>query len=100
MRADRQCTGRGYFRSARGRVFAGYSEKAAAIGLYAVASGIYTHLGLPPNILGSEKVTDIALNGLEQIVGASFVVNDDPEKAADLLDARIRQKRQGLGLQP
>jgi len=28
------------------------------------------------------------------------VVNDDPEKAADLLDARIRQKRQGLGLQP
>lgn len=77
-----------------------YSEKAAAIGLYAVASGIYTHLGLPPNILGSEKVTDIALNGLEQIVGASFVVNDDPEKAADLLDARIRQKRQGLGLQP
>ena len=78
----------------------GILEKAAAIGLYAVASGIYTHLGLPPNILGSEKVTDIALNGLEQIVGASFVVNDDPEKAADLLDARIRQKRQGLGLQP
>ena len=68
--------------------------------MYAVASGIYTHLGLPPNILGSEKVSDIALNGLEEIVGASFVVNDDPEKAADLLDTRIRQKRQGLGLQP
>ncbi|MDH3393120.1 MAG: anaerobic carbon-monoxide dehydrogenase catalytic subunit, partial [Desulfobulbaceae bacterium] len=37
-----------------------YSEKAAAIGLYAVACGIYTHLGLPPNILGSKTVTDLA----------------------------------------
>ena len=75
-----------------------YSEKAAAIGLYAVASGIYTHLGLPPNILGSDVVTDLALNGLEKLVGASFVVEADPVKAADLLDQRIRAKRNGLGL--
>lgn len=77
-----------------------YSEKAAAIGLYAVASGVYTHLGHPPNILGSALVTDLALNGLEGIVGASFVVEADPVKSAELLDARIRVKRQGLGLQP
>lgn len=75
-----------------------YSEKAAAIGLYAVASGIQTHLGLPPNILGSETVTDLALNGLEDVVGATFDVEPDPIKAADLLDARIRTKRLGLGL--
>lgn len=75
-----------------------YSEKAAAIGLYAVASGVYTHLGLPPNILGSDVVTDIALNGLEGLVGASFVVEADPVKAADLLDRRIRTKRSALGL--
>ena len=75
-----------------------YSEKAAAIGLYAVASGVYTHLGLPPNILGSDVVTDIALNGLEGLVGASFVVEADPVKAADLLDQRIRAKRSALGL--
>ncbi|MGV1100607.1 anaerobic carbon-monoxide dehydrogenase catalytic subunit [Thiovibrio sp. JS02] len=76
-----------------------YSEKAAAIGMYAVASGIYTHLGLPPNILGSQAVTDLALNGLEGLVGASFVVESDPGRAAELFDARISKKRQALGLQ-
>ncbi len=75
-----------------------YSEKAAAIGLYAVASGIYTHLGLPPNILGSATVTDIAVNGLEGLVGAAFAVESDPIKAAELIDKRISDKRVGLGL--
>jgi anaerobic carbon-monoxide dehydrogenase catalytic subunit len=75
-----------------------YSEKAAAIGMYAVASGIYTHLGLPPNILGSRTVTELALHGLEELVGASFVVEPDPLKAAELLEARIVKKRQALGL--
>ena len=75
-----------------------YSEKAAAIGMYAVASGIYTHLGLPPNILGSQAVTDLALNGLESLVGASFVVEPDPTKAADLIEQRVVNKRTALGL--
>lgn len=75
-----------------------YSEKAAAIGLYAVASGIYTHLGHPPHILGSSVVTDLAVKGLEDLVGATFVIEPDPVKAADLFDARIRMKRLALGL--
>ncbi|EPR43174.1 carbon-monoxide dehydrogenase, catalytic subunit [Desulfovibrio sp. X2] len=75
-----------------------YSEKAAAIGLYAVASGVYTHLGLPPNILGSEMVTKLALEGLEDVVGASFAVEIDPVAAAGLMDARISAKRTALGL--
>ena len=75
-----------------------YSEKAAAIATYAVASGIYTHLGLPPNILGSQTVTDLVLHGLEDLVGASFVVEPDPIKAAELIDARISAKRTALGL--
>jgi anaerobic carbon-monoxide dehydrogenase catalytic subunit len=75
-----------------------YSEKAAAIGLYAVASGIYTHLGLPPYILGSKVVTNLALEGLEGVVGAVFAVEPDPFKAAELIDSRIRNKRKGLGL--
>ncbi len=77
-----------------------YSEKAAAIGMYAVASGIYTHLGLPPNILGSETVTNLAIEGLEGLVGAVFAVEPDPAKAAQLIDARIASKRKGLGLAP
>ncbi|WP_432735803.1 anaerobic carbon-monoxide dehydrogenase catalytic subunit [Maridesulfovibrio sp. FT414] len=75
-----------------------YSEKAAAIGFYAVASGIYTHLGHPPNILGSETVTNIAVSGLEELVGASFVIEPDPVKTAELFDVRIRAKRKALGL--
>ena len=75
-----------------------YSEKAAAIGTYAVASGIYTHLGLPPNILGSETVTGLAVQGLEDLVGACFAVEPDPFKAAELIDARISLKRKALGL--
>ncbi|MEA4856098.1 MAG: anaerobic carbon-monoxide dehydrogenase catalytic subunit [Solidesulfovibrio sp.] len=77
-----------------------YSEKAATIGLYAVASGIFTVLGVEPPILGSKLVTDLAVSGLEGVVGASFAVEGDPVKAADLIDARIRTKRQALGLKP
>jgi carbon-monoxide dehydrogenase catalytic subunit len=75
-----------------------YSEKAAAIGLYAVASGITTHLGLPPMILGSPAVAGLAVEGLKKVVGASFIVEPDPVKAAALLDAHIASKRAALGL--
>jgi carbon-monoxide dehydrogenase catalytic subunit len=77
-----------------------YSEKAAAIGLYAVASGITTHLGLPPLILGSPMVTDLAVSGLDDVVGARFIVEADPVKAGQLLDGHISAKRLALGLQP
>ena len=75
-----------------------YSEKAAAIGTYCVASGIYTHLGHPPNITGSELVTNLALEGLDSLLGACFGIEPDPFKAAELIDKRIRQKRKALGL--
>lgn len=77
-----------------------YSEKAATIGLYAVASGIFTVLGVNPPILGSKTVTDLAVSGLEGVIGATFAVEPDPVKAADLIDARIRAKRLALGLTP
>ena len=77
-----------------------YSEKAAAIGLYAVASGIFTVLGVVPPILGSKAVTGLAVKGLEDVFGATFAVEGDPLKAAELIDARIRAKRLALGLTP
>ena len=77
-----------------------YSEKAVAIGLYCVASGIPVQLGTPPQITGSKVVTDLALHGLEELVGASFLVEPDPEKAAEIMDERIKEKRIKLGLQP
>ena len=76
-----------------------YSEKAATIGTYAVASGIYTHLGHPPNITGSPVITNLALGGLDDLVGACFGIEPDPFKAAELIDERIKAKRKGLGLE-
>ena len=77
-----------------------YSEKAAAIGVYCVASGIPVQLGTPPQITGSKLVTELAVSGLEDVVGASFLVEPDFAKAAEQMDSRIKAKRLALGLQP
>lgn len=75
-----------------------YSEKAVSIGLYAVASGIFTVLGPMPPVGGSPFVTELLLKGLEDIVGATFAVEADPFEAAKLIDKRITAKRKALGL--
>ena len=75
-----------------------YSEKAAAIACYAVASGIFTVLGVTPPVLGSAAVTDLLLNGLEAHLGAKFAVEPDPAKAAALIIRHVEEKRRGLGL--
>jgi carbon-monoxide dehydrogenase catalytic subunit len=75
-----------------------YSEKAATIACYAVASGIFTVLGPAPPVLGSKAVTDLLLNGLDGPLGAGFAVEPDPVKAAALISRHIENKRRGLGL--
>jgi carbon-monoxide dehydrogenase catalytic subunit len=75
-----------------------YSEKAAAIGCYAVATGVFTVLGVTPPVLGSTNVTDLLLSGLKEHLGACFAVEPDPQKAAALMIRHIEEKRQGLGL--
>jgi len=74
------------------------SEKAVSIGTYVVSSGIYTVLGTVPQVLGSPNVTDLLTAGAEEVVGATFAVEPDPEKAAALMLDRIEEKRKGLGL--
>jgi carbon-monoxide dehydrogenase catalytic subunit len=76
-----------------------YSEKAATIASYAVASGIYTVLGVTPPVLGSAAVTDLLLNGLEAYLGATFAVETDPSRAADLIIRHVEAKRRALGLE-
>lgn len=75
-----------------------YSEKAISIGVYVVASGIFTVLGPTPPITGSANVVKTATEGLNDAVGACFAVEPDPEKAALLIRRHIEQKRKGLGL--
>lgn len=73
-----------------------YSEKAITIGVYVVSSGIYTVLGTQPPIFGSPNIVNLLTEGLEGVVGATFAVEPDPEKAAVLIRRHIEKKRQGL----
>jgi carbon-monoxide dehydrogenase catalytic subunit len=75
-----------------------YSEKAATIGVYFVASGVYTVLGPMPPITGSMNIVKLLTEGLNDIVGATFAVEPDPEKAAILIRTHIEDKRRKLGL--
>jgi carbon-monoxide dehydrogenase catalytic subunit len=75
-----------------------YSEKAVSIGVYAVASGIFTVLGPMPPVTGSMNVVKLLTEGLEDVFGATFAVEPDPEKAASLIIRHIEKKRAGLGL--
>ncbi|MFP4347311.1 MAG: carbon monoxide dehydrogenase, partial [Desulfococcaceae bacterium] len=75
-----------------------YSEKAISIGVYFVASGVYTVLGPMPAITGSMKIVKLLTEGLTDVVGAAFAVEPDPEKAAVLIRRHIENKRKGLGL--
>jgi carbon-monoxide dehydrogenase catalytic subunit len=74
------------------------SEKAVSIGAYVVSSGVFTVLGTVPPVLGSQAVTALLTKGLNGVVGASFAVEPDPFKAANLMLEHIEGKRKTLGL--
>jgi anaerobic carbon-monoxide dehydrogenase catalytic subunit len=75
-----------------------YSEKAISIGAYVVASGISTVLGVQPPIFGSLNVVKLLAQDLDGVVGATFAVEPDPERAALWIRKHIEAKRKGLGL--
>ncbi|MFA4718607.1 anaerobic carbon-monoxide dehydrogenase catalytic subunit [Pyrococcus kukulkanii] len=73
------------------------SEKAVSIGTYFVASGVFTHLGVVPPVMGSQKVAKILTEDVEDIVGGKFYVEPDPVKAAETIYNVIIEKRKKLG---
>ena len=73
-------------------------EKAVAIGCYFVASGVTTVLGPMPPITGSMNIVGLLTQGLDDVVGAAFAVEPDPEKAAVFIRRHIEGKREKLGL--
>lgn len=74
------------------------SEKAVSIGTYAVAAGLPTHVGVMLPVLGSPLVTQILTEKVKDLTGGYFIVELDPEAAADKLLAAIDERRAGLGL--
>ncbi|MFZ1933838.1 MAG: anaerobic carbon-monoxide dehydrogenase catalytic subunit [Thermoguttaceae bacterium] len=76
------------------------SEKAIAIGMYFVASGIYVVIGQPLPVEGSECVVDLLTAKFEKNFGATWAFEADPLKAAHLMIDHIDRKRADLGLPP
>ena len=74
------------------------SEKAVSIGAYVVSSGIFTVLGTVPPVLGSPEVTEVLTKGAKDVVGATFAVEPDPYKGAQLMINHIDEKRAALGI--
>ena len=74
------------------------SEKAVSIGVYAVAAGLPTHVGVMLPVLGSPTVTEILTDKVKGLTGGYFIVDLDPASAADKLLAAIDERRKGLGL--
>ncbi|HDZ19712.1 hypothetical protein LCGC14_0015570 [marine sediment metagenome] len=74
------------------------SEKAVAIGFYAVASGAFTVLGEPLPVQGAPGLTKFLTDEVEEIFGAKFAFESDPVKAARLMIDHIDAKRAALHL--
>jgi carbon-monoxide dehydrogenase catalytic subunit len=74
------------------------SEKAVAIGTYAVAAGLPTHVGVMLPVLGSPLVTSVLTDKVKGLTGGYFIVDLDPASAAEKLLAAIDERRAGLGL--
>jgi carbon-monoxide dehydrogenase catalytic subunit len=74
------------------------SEKAIAIGQYFVASGVFTIFGTTFPVTGSEEVSKLLYEELEEVVGGKWAFEPDPEKATKLMIDHINKKRKALGL--
>ena len=69
------------------------SEKAIAIGMYFVASGIFVVIGQPLPVEGSPQVVDLLTKSFEEHFGATWAFEPDPVKAAHLMIDHIDRKR-------
>jgi carbon-monoxide dehydrogenase catalytic subunit len=76
------------------------SEKAVAIGFYFVASGVYTMIGEPLPMMGSENLHKYLTEEIEEEVGGKWAFERDPMKAAHKMLRHIDKKRKALKLKP
>jgi len=74
------------------------SEKAVSIGMYFVASGVYTVVAEPLPILGAPNLTRYITDEIEKDVGGKWAFEKDPIKAAHMMIEHIKSKRDALGI--
>ena len=76
------------------------SEKAITIGLYAVASGVFTAFTPVPRVAGSRVVRQFLEKNVERETGGRFLFTNDIEEAAQGILAHLDSKRKALNLAP
>jgi carbon-monoxide dehydrogenase catalytic subunit len=76
------------------------SEKAMTIGLYAVASGVFTAFTPVPRVAGSRVVRQYLEQDVERETGGRFLFTNDIEEAASGILAHLDSKRKALNLAP
>ncbi len=74
------------------------SEKAVSIGMYFVASGVFTVIAEPLPVLGAPNLTRYLTDEIENDVGGKWAFERDPIKAARLMIEHIESKRDALGI--
>ncbi|MTJ80968.1 MAG: anaerobic carbon-monoxide dehydrogenase catalytic subunit [Telmatospirillum sp.] len=74
------------------------SEKAVAIGTWAMTIGVPTHLGAVPPVTGATVVSTLLTETVRDLVGGYFLIDTDPVSAADKLYQAIQDRRAALGL--
>ncbi len=74
------------------------SEKAIAIGHYFVASGVYTVFGVGLPTTGSQEFQEYLFKRYEDLYGAMWDCEPDPDKMVEKILAHIDKKREALGI--
>ncbi|KKM12083.1 hypothetical protein SY88_05410 [Clostridiales bacterium PH28_bin88] len=73
-------------------------QKAIVDGVFAVAFGLLTHIGPVPPVTGSPLVTKVLTQDIEGLTGGRVLVEENPVKAVDAMEAHINAKRAKLGI--
>jgi carbon-monoxide dehydrogenase catalytic subunit len=72
-----------------------YMEQKAIADIFtALAFGLLTYVSPDPLIRGSQIVTDYLTEGMVDITGGRMLLEEDPVKAADVIEAHIINRRQ------
>lgn len=76
-----------------------YMEQKATIdAVFAVAYGLTTHVSPIPPITGSEEAVKLFTEDVEKLTGGKIIIEENPFKAAEVLEKVIEEKRKALGI--
>ena len=73
-------------------------QKATVDAVFAVAYGLVTHVSPVPPVTGSDDAVKLLTEDVEKLTGGKIIVEEDPVKAAEIIEKVIMEKRNVLGI--